>query len=125
MEKDPAEPHRLTTLVEVTNQLLKDGYSESFVLTENGLTANSTKEIIKPNQLKIVKHYRFEGTTDPADMSVVFAVETESGLRGIIVSGYGPNADELTEFMKFVNEVPNPNNPNGYNYDGIINTTYK
>lgn len=126
MEKDPTQPHRLTTISSITDKLAKEGFTEEFVMKEEGLQAISSGEVFRSDALKIVKHYRDEGTTDPADMSIVYAVVTNNGLKGTIVSGYGPNVDSpLGEFMRTVDELPNSNNPNGYHYDGDINTTYR
>lgn len=126
MEKDPAQPHRLTPISEITDKLFLEGFTEEFIMTPQGLKSKSTQEIFKNNDIKIVKHYRYEGTTDPADMSIVYAIKTNNGLRGSIVAGYGPNADSpFAEFMTKVEELPNSNNPNGYLYNGSTNITYK
>jgi hypothetical protein len=37
--------------------------------------------------------YRFEGVSDPDDMSVIYAVETRDGTRGTLVDAYGTYAD--------------------------------
>ena len=114
MEKDPSQPHRLTTLSEITNKLFEQGFKEEFLISETGLQSIKTKEIFQPQDVKIIKHYRFEGTTDPADECIVFAIATNTGLKGSIVSGYGPQSDvTLDNFMKIVEELPNSNSPAG------------
>lgn len=114
MNKNPKQPNELTTLSEITETLSREGFTENFVMTDGGLKAPSTDKILSPEEVKIVKHYRFEGETDPADMSILYAVKTSSGLKGIVVTGYGPNSDtQLAEFMKKVEELPNSNNPEG------------
>lgn len=126
MEKDPSQPHRITSISAITDKLYKDGYTEEFVLVEEGLKSTTTKEIFQTGDIKINKHYRYEGTTDPADMSIIYAIETNTGLKGCIVAGYGPNSDtSYTEFFKYVEELPNSNNPNGYKYQEGENASYK
>lgn len=36
-----------------------------------------------------MEHYRFEGASDPDDMSVVHAIEIDGGPKGIIADAYG------------------------------------
>ncbi|MDQ3535402.1 MAG: hypothetical protein M3421_07215 [Bacteroidota bacterium] len=111
-EKDPEMEHHLTPLAEKTNELVKQGFSEQFVMVEEGLKASESGKIFSPEELKILKHYRFEGTSDPGDMSILYLVETSDGKKGTIVDGFGTYSDnELGEFMKKVEEKENQNNP--------------
>jgi hypothetical protein len=51
----------------------------------------------------IVEYFRFEGESNPSDMSILFSVECDDGNRGTIVSSYGIYADtNLEEFMSKV-----------------------
>ena len=43
----------------------------------------------KADELTIVEHYRFEGASDPDDMSVVYAIEIDGGPKGIIADAFG------------------------------------
>jgi len=38
-------------------------------------------------------YYRFEGVSDPDDMAIVYAIETRSGVRGILVDAFGVYSD--------------------------------
>src|SRR6059036_2652187 len=54
-------------------------------------------------QLTIVEHHRFEGASDPDDMSVVYGIEASDGTRGVVVDAYGVYADpRLSEVLKNV-----------------------
>ena len=120
MDQDPSQPNRLTTITDITRQLLEKGFTEDFIMSNDDLKAKSTGDLFKPSEVQIVKHYREEGTTDPADMSIVYAVETSNGIKGTIVVGYGPNSDTpFSDFMQKVEELPNQNNPNGNNHQVI------
>lgn len=50
-----------------------------------------------------MKHYRFEGISDPDDMSVVYAIESGDGTRGIIGDAFGVYANP--ELGGFLNNV--------------------
>jgi len=47
----------------------------------------------RPEEVSIRDCYRFEGTSDPDDMSVVYALETHDGVRGMLIDTFGANAD--------------------------------
>jgi len=50
-----------------------------------------------------VEHYRFEGASDPDDMSVVYAFESHDGSRGIIADAFGLYANpDLGGFLEKV-----------------------
>jgi len=53
-----------------------------------------------------VNFYRFEGSSDPADNSILFAIETSDGKHGTLVDAFGPYADtKVTSFIQQVEEI--------------------
>lgn len=91
-------------LVEATNDLTRKGYKASFKFTDEGeMQCLKNKKTYTPQEMKIIESHRFEGMTNPADMSIVFAVECEDGTKGMIVSGYGTYAN--AGFEKFMTDV--------------------
>lgn len=95
------------SMVNVTNRLFKDGYKTDFKVTDEGkLTTMDSKETFGPDQVRIVDHYRFEGQSNPDDMSILYALETTTGLKGTISNSYGPYADENVDtFLKQVEDL--------------------
>ena len=94
-------PYR--TLVETSNQLRKQGFTEDFKLTAGRLEALGTGKAYGQQELKVIEAHRFEGASNPADLSVLFAVECSDGARGQVISSYGANADHaLLDFMEKV-----------------------
>jgi hypothetical protein len=94
----------MTTMTGCMNKLTADGYTENFVAKDKGLEAPTTKKIYKPEQVKIDNFYRFEGESDPADNAIVYAIETNDGVKGMLVDSYGgPYANQLVS--KFITEV--------------------
>ena len=85
------------TVTEAVKGLKQRGYTRDFNLKENCIICNDEK--FHPEDFEIVEVYRFEGETDPADEAVVFAVESNRGDRGVLVSGYGISADEMSAEM--------------------------
>jgi hypothetical protein len=95
------------SLVNVLNRLRKDGYTFDFKVSGEGtLCTMEDKHTFRPDQVRIVDFYRFEGESDPDDMSILYAVETSTGLRGTISNSYGPYADEkVDDFLKQVEDL--------------------
>ncbi|TMI87589.1 MAG: phosphoribosylpyrophosphate synthetase [Bacteroidetes bacterium] len=86
------------TVTAAIQGLKERGYTKDFNLRENSIVCD---EEIKyhPEDFEIVEVYRFEGNTDPADEAVVYAIESNQGDRGVLVSGYGISADEMGSEM--------------------------
>lgn len=77
--------------------LRERGYAKDFNLRENCIICDEEKYHAK--DFEITEVYRFEGDTDPADEAAVYAIESNKGDRGVLVSGYGISADEMSAEM--------------------------
>lgn len=80
------------TVTEAIERLKKQGYTLDLNLKANHLTAGM--QAYPADEFEIVDLYRYEGASDPADEATVYALANPSGLKGILVSGYGISADE-------------------------------
>jgi hypothetical protein len=83
------------TITEAIEQLKKQGYTldlnlkaNRFLVGDNSYTAD---------EFEIVDLYRYEGESDPGDEATVYALASKSGVKGILVTGYGVSADEASE----------------------------
>lgn len=93
-------PKDMKTLVSCLNSLVRNGFEEHFKVTEKGLHALNHDRYYEASHVKVLNFYRFEGDSDPADNSILYAIETKDGLRGTLVDAYGPYADtRVTHFM--------------------------
>ncbi len=93
----------MTTMTGCMNKLQSDGFTENFVAAEKGLQAPSSEKFYIPSEVKILNFYRFEGESDPADNAIVYAVETNDGIKGMLVDSYGASANSFVS--KFITEV--------------------
>jgi hypothetical protein len=84
---------QLRTLVYCTNKAMEDGYTQNFKATKEGLSSAENSKLYKPDELKVANFYRFEGITDPADMAVLYLIETNDGAKGTLVDAYGTYSD--------------------------------
>ena len=85
------------TVSDAVRGLKERGYTKDFNLKENCIVCNEQKFHVE--DFEIVEVYRYEGDSDPADEAVVYAIESGRGDRGVLVSGYGISADEMTAEM--------------------------
>ena len=85
------------TVSAAVDGLKKRGYVMDFNLDENCIVCHEDK--FDPEDFEIVEVYRFEGNSDPADEAVVYAVESNKGLRGVLVNGYGPSSESMSSEM--------------------------
>ncbi len=97
------EKEEMKTLVAVSNKLQQDGFTENFVIDERGMHSMNSKKRYSPENVRIVSFFRFEGDSDPADNSIMYAIETSDGVKGSIADAYGHYAD--TRVTKFMTEV--------------------
>jgi NADPH:quinone reductase len=96
-EKD-AQAH-YDTVSTAINKLRDQGFTIDFNLNENNLAHLSGTP--DAGDFTIVDVYRYEGNSDPADEAVVYAIESSSGMKGILVTGYGISTDaDSEEFLK-------------------------
>ena len=90
------------TLSTALDAMRQKGYTEDFNLAENCLICNSQR--FNADEFEIKEVYRFEGDSDPADEAIVLGIESKSGIKGILVNGYGyssgPMGDEIERKLK-------------------------
>lgn len=95
--------NQYSTLAEAIEELKKSGYSANFRVNENGMLEAANGQKFHASEVKMAEFHRFEGMTDPGDSSILYALETSSGLKGTLVDSYGADASEITSvFMKKV-----------------------
>lgn len=87
------------TLSEAINDSQKNGYDTDFNLTENQLESKSLKQSWSPEELTVVKFYRFEGDSNPSDNSILYLIETKDGKKGMLVDSYGAQRSAISSEM--------------------------
>lgn len=89
------------------NKYQNEGYTATYLFDNGSLINAETKTIYKPEEIFIVAHHRYEGMSDPDDMSILYVIETKDQTKGTHLMGYGPTADlEEAEFFK---DIPKAN----------------
>ena len=80
---------RYMDMLEAIQELKKRGFTANFEFLNQEFRDVDSGRTFKADELTIVEHYRFEGASDPDDMSVVYAIESDDGPRGIIADAFG------------------------------------
>ncbi|WP_434036783.1 hypothetical protein [Formosa sp. 4Alg 33] len=83
------------------------GYTANYRVKDNQLVDLETKEAFNSESVKIVAEHRYEGMSNPSDMSILYVIETPSDSKGTFLAGYGPtaNLDDAT----FFKDIPKSN----------------
>jgi hypothetical protein len=107
LEKPGQDVPWLKDLAACTHELKGRGYLEDFRVDKDGLkTYSSDSKSYKPADVKITNFYRFEGVSDPGDMTVLYVIETSDGVKGTLADGFGPYASEdVSKFIVQVEEI--------------------
>ena len=96
------------SLVNVENQLSKDGFTQDFNVVDGRLhtIGSDSAKTYAPDEVTIVDFYRFEGESNPDDTSILYAIAANDGVKGTISAAYGVYADTDTDdFLKQVEDL--------------------
>lgn len=102
------QPIEMNTLSQILEKLRTKGIDNELKMTDHGKMQSKTfNKIYTPEDLTIVKTYRFEGMSDPADSSVLYMIEDADKNMGYILDSYGAYSDNdgpaFADFLKRIN----------------------
>ena len=88
------------TVSEAVNDLIKRGYIDNLVAGNECVVCHNKNFSLSPEEFKIDEVHRFEGETDPADETIVYAVSSlDQNIKGVLVNAYGPYSDTFSNKM--------------------------
>ena len=85
------------TLVETINALRKEGYTYDFNIMDHEIACAEITTSFGPDDFNVKKVYRFEGMSNPDDSSILYVIETLTGVKGLLVDSYGAYSGEVSE----------------------------
>jgi hypothetical protein len=95
------------TVTETIDHLDRRGFSGHFSVSASGLRELDSGATFRPGDVRICECFRFEGVSDPADMAIVYAIESRTGVRGTLIDAFGVYADPVvSEFIAHVATGP-------------------
>jgi hypothetical protein len=85
------------TVTEAVNGLSKRGYTYNFNLGDDCIGCETHGINLKPDEFHIDEIYRFEGDTDPADETIVYAISSVNRkMKGVLVNAFGMYSDSVS-----------------------------
>jgi len=102
----PTTKIEMTTLSQVLEKLRLKKQDKEFCMSDKGF-GPGTGKYYSPNDLKIIKTYRFEGESDPSDSCIVYVIEANDGSIGYSLDAYGvySNHDD-SKYDDFIRKIP-------------------
>lgn len=112
------DKHNLKTLSQVLNILVQRGITKEICMNEkHEMILGNDEKNYQPEDLCIVKSYRFEGDSNPDDNAVLYLLEDKQGELATILDSYGAESNYSgEEFDNFLRKVPIQEKPE-YDFD--------
>jgi len=100
----------MNTLSQVLEKMRLKKMDAEFRWENDSFNAGKGKTY-SPEELKIIKTYRFEGDSDPSDSSILYIIQAEDGLIGYSIDAYGvySNHDDEEGYDNFIRRIPMEN----------------
>ncbi len=87
------------TLTAAIQDLKSQGYDQDFNLHPDWIECPAMNAKMKPDEFHVDAVYRFEGMTNPDDSSVLYAIASKAGVKGLLVDAYGVYAESVSQAM--------------------------
>ena len=87
------------SLADAIKALQQRGYVQDFNLHPEWIECPSLKLRLAPEEFHVDEIHRFEGMTNPDDSTILFAISSATGMKGLLVDAYGVYVDALTPVM--------------------------
>ena len=102
----PDQKIPMTTVSAVLEKLRIKKYDNEFRMTPEGFTPGN-KKYYNPEDLQIIRTYRFEGESDPGDSAIIYLIEANDGLIGYSLDAYGVYSDHADDgYDDFIRKIP-------------------
>lgn len=101
-------PASMNTLSEVMDLLAEKGYDNEIVFADEGYM-EGMGNVYYPSDLTLVRTYRFEGLSDPADNTALYLLADHDHNVGYIVDIYGYDSNYGLAFSEFLKKIPMEN----------------
>lgn len=102
---DAASPIAPGGVTEAVELLRADGYDDSIEVSVDGIWCAGCNTFHSVDGVVQQRIYRFEGASNPDDLSIVVGLRCLiCGRTGIVVSAYGPGAEP--RLFEILNQIP-------------------
>ena len=102
-----SQPNDLTTLSSVLERLRVKKQDNEYKFDPKLKAFCSGSKSYRPDELVIIKTYRFEGASDPGDNSILYLIEANDGSTGYTMDAYGVYSNNEGEgYDDFIRKIP-------------------
>lgn len=96
----------MQSLASCLNKMVKEGYTEDFQITEQGLESLHKHSYYAPAQIEVINFFRFEGQSETDNNAILYLIETDDGTKGTLIEAYGGyNNFSVSKFMRDVESI--------------------
>lgn len=96
----------MSTVVEVLEKLRKRKCDKEYVYKDQKMTLPDFDKSYDPEDLTIIKTYRFEGDSNPDDSSILYLIESKDGIVGYVLDAYSPTVQNEEEgYNNFIRNI--------------------
>ncbi len=126
MNNDLDLPEEMPYMSPLSNRVeasKEKGFTEDFdVESATHMINNRTQIRYVPEEVDIVNYYRFEGMSDPGDSSILYEIQTSDGVKGVLVTPYGPTCPAyVAEFVARIEQMEKQRNGNSTDTTAAVN----
>ena len=99
---------KMTTLSQVMTTLSQRGIHREYRMSDEGnMRLDNDQTIYQPEDLTILRTYRFEGDSNPADNAVLYVVKDHHANIGFISDSDGAESNYSgDQFDQFLRDIP-------------------
>lgn len=102
-----SQPNDLTTLSSVLEKLRIRKQDNEYKFDVKTKLFCSGGKSYRPDELAIIKTFRFEGASDPGDNSILYLMEANDGSIGYSMDAYGVYSNNDGEgYDDFIRKIP-------------------
>jgi hypothetical protein len=96
----------MVTMNTCLKKVISEGYTEKFSISAGGLESAPHTKTYKPEEIRIVNSYRFEGISNPKEEAIIYVIETEDGTKGTLTDAFADDTNPgISSFMKNVESI--------------------
>ena len=96
----------MDTISNVLNRLKLKKQDNEFIINQAGQLSFNGKSYSK-HDIKIVRTYRFEGESDPADEAIIYLIMTNDGVIGYSLDAYGVYTNHRNDgYAGLIQQIP-------------------
>lgn len=85
--------------LEALGEFERDGYDKNIVARFDHFEVDSGAERAYPADFQVDEIVRFENTSDPDDQSILYAISSRQGWKGLYLESYGLYHEEFSTEM--------------------------